>query len=102
MSLWQSHLFLSKENILQFKYCESSILPVFSGTNLLCRIVADRNSNFLSKQDSLVRPSACGAKLLTLSHWICLLIGLFLYSAVRVNVGGFIVVKCCKQRICFT
>ena len=39
MSLWWSHLFLSSETILQFKYCQSSILPVFPGTNLPCRIL---------------------------------------------------------------
>lgn len=75
ISLWRSHLFLSSENILLFKYCESSILPVFPGTNLPCRIVADvETAIFYQSRRSFVRPSACKVKLLTLSHWICLLL----------------------------
>lgn len=54
MSLWQSHLFLSSENILQFKYCESSILSGFPGTNLLCRVVADVETAIFYQSRSLL------------------------------------------------
>lgn len=60
MSLWRSHLFLSSKNILQFKYCESSILPVFPGPNLPWRIVADVEAAiFYQSRSPFVRPSAC-------------------------------------------
>lgn len=63
VSLWRSHLFLSSENILQFKYCESSILPVFPGTNLPCRVVADIETAIFYQSTSLsFKPSACKSK----------------------------------------
>lgn len=50
---------------------------------------------FHQSRSPFVRPSACKVKLLTLSHWPCLLLLLFLYSNpfVHISVGGLIAVK---------